>query len=112
MINNDILKLAKNCIEDKKGRNVQILDVSSISCETDYFIIASCDNKLQLKAISEEIVFKLEEAGLKLRHQEGRSNSEWILIDFNELVIHLFEKDTRAFFNLERIWSDAKVLDL
>lgn len=105
-------KISYNALEDKKAIDITVLNISEVSDIADYFVIASATNANQLKAMAdnvEEILAK--NIGLKLKHIEGVQTKSWILMDFGDLVIHLFDEKDRAFYNLERIWGDAKFVD-
>lgn len=108
----EILKRIVNIIEDKKGEQTVVLDISEISSLADYFVISSANNINQLQAISDDLQELLEKEGLKINNVEGAKNSSWVLLDFTDIVIHLFTKEDRIFYNLERIWADAKQVEL
>lgn len=108
----EILKRIVNIIEDKKGEQTVVLDISEISSLADYFVISSANNINQLQAISDDLQELLEKEGLKINKVEGAKNSSWVLLDFTDIVIHLFTKEDRIFYNLERIWADAKHVEL
>ena len=108
----EILKRIVNIIEDKKGEQTVVLDISEISSLADYFVISSANNINQLQAISDDLQELLEKEGLKINKVEGAKNSGWVLLDFTDIVIHLFTKEDRIFYNLERIWADAKQVEL
>lgn len=108
----EILKKIVDIIEDKKGEQTVVLDISEISSLADYFVISSANNINQLQAISDDLQELLEKEGLKINKVEGAKNSSWVLLDFTDIVIHLFTKEDRIFYNLERIWADAKQVEL
>lgn len=93
--------------------DIKIINISRISPLADYFIVASANNSSQLKAIAEEVEEKLfKEAGISKKHSEGTQTKSWILLDFGDIVIHLFNKEDREFYNIERIWADADFIDV
>ena len=102
MENNTFLQKIMNILEEKKASDIIALDISEISTLADYFILASADNARQLDAL-EDAVVQLD--GL---HKEGESSSGWILMDYRDIVVHLFTKEQREYYDLEKIWSDAK----
>lgn len=108
----EILKRIVDIIEDKKGEQTVVLDISEISSLAYYFVISSANNINQLQAISDDLQELLEKEGLKINKVEGAKNSSWVLLDFTDIVIHLFTKEDRIFYNLERIWADAKQVEL
>ena len=114
-IENELFNMAKEAyyiLDDKFGKDIAILDISNISVMADYFIIATAGSSAQLKAMTDAVDQKLFNLGLRLRHLEGTSASGWVLMDFGSIIVHLFEKDQRDFYNLERIWADANELDI
>lgn len=95
-------------LEDKKATDISVLDISKLSVMADYFIIGSGANKNQIRAMIEEIREKLGRAGIEASHIEGTEASGWILLDYRDIIIHIFDAESRAFYDLERIWSDAE----
>ena len=108
----EYLKLARNAIEDKKGEKIKVLDITGLSPIADYFIIATGSNSNQLHAIRDNVTEKLSAAGLHYKQIEGYRNANWILMDYGDFMIHLFTDEAREFYNLERIWNDAKIADI
>ncbi|MCR4923563.1 MAG: ribosome silencing factor [Lachnospiraceae bacterium] len=103
-----LISIALKAIDDKKGKDVVVLDIKDISILADYFIIASCMNKNQTEAMVEEIIEKLHKEEINIRAMEGRSDSGWILMDYQDVIIHIFDEESRSFYDLERIWGDSK----
>ena len=101
------VKAAFKAIDDKFGYDCVILDVSGVSIMADYFMIATANSPSQLKAITDEVETRLHALGIRLRHSEGVQSARWILLDFGGLVVHLFCKEDREYYRLERIWGDA-----
>jgi ribosome-associated protein len=108
---NDAIKIALKAIDDKKGAAVAALDISEIASFADYFLLCTGDSARQNQAIADEIELKLKAHGLRASHIEGYANAEWILMDYSDLVVHIFSKNARAFYDLERLWRDGKKLD-
>ncbi len=104
--------IAYRALEDKKGEDIRILDISNVSIIADYFVIASGSNTNQLLAMCDDVQEKLHKAGLDLRQMEGNRSSSWILLDYGDIIIHLFSRDDRLFYDLERIWGDGKEIDI
>ena len=100
-------KIAKNALEDKKAENIKILSLNGLSSVADVFVIASGNNINQIRAMADYVEEKLFEKGIQLHHSEGYQSGDWILLDFNGIVVHLFIKDKRDFYDLDRIWADA-----
>ncbi len=112
MDNKSILKAAYDAIADKKGENTRIIDISEVSVIADYFIVTNGNNASQVQAIADNVEEKMLEAGLKLNQIEGYNTSSWILMDFSNIIVHVFSKEDRFFYDLERIWSDGKSIDI
>ncbi len=105
-------RLAADAAEDKKARDVVILDIRGLSVIADYFVICSANSRTQVQAIADGVRDKLEERGLRCRGMEGKDEAKWILIDFGDVVIHVFTEEERDFFNIERLWGDAPRLSV
>ncbi len=103
---------ASELIFEKKGYDVNILDLSKITSFTDYFVICSADSDTQVKAISDEVERKLREQGVNSWHREGYDSLSWVLLDYVDVVVHIFKKDSRLFYNLEKLWGDAPVIEV
>ena len=109
MINTlDAVKIARDALEDKKGEDIKVLDIKGLSNVADCFVIASGNNPNQLRAMADEVEEKLFKEGYKLHHSEGYTGGTWILLDFGNLLVHLFNKSEREFYSLDRVWGDAK----
>lgn len=104
----DAAKIAQEALEDKKAEDIKVLDLIGLSNIADYFVIASGNNANQLRAMADQVEEKLLKAGFKLNHSEGYQGGTWILLDFGSLLVHLFNKEERTFYSLERVWGDAK----
>lgn len=103
--------IAVNALEDKKAEDIRILDISEISTIADYFIIANGTNKSQIQAIADNISEILGRAGVTMRQIEGYQNANWVLMDFQDVIIHIFDKENRLFYDLERIWRDGVLIE-
>ena len=108
----EMAKLAYDALADKKAENIQIIDISEVSVIADYFIIADGSNPNQLQAMQDAVDEALYKAGYKVKQVEGNQRSSWILMDYNDIVVHIFSKDDRLFYDLERVWRDGKQIDL
>ena len=113
---NDIketVKLAYQALEDKKASDITIIDISSLSVVADYFIIASADNIRQTGALADNVEEVLGKSGILPKQIEGRSTGNWILMDYYDVIIHVFDKENRLFYDIERIWKDGrKIVDI
>lgn len=98
-------------LDSKKAINIRILDVSKVSTFTNYFIICSGANAKHIQTLSDEVLKKLSELGIRPSHVEGHQHAEWILMDYFDFIIHVFSIEAREFYELERLWADATEVD-
>ncbi len=103
MTDENILKIAVKAIDSKLGENIKVIKIDELTILADYFIIANGNSNTQVKAIADEVEFKLSEAGLEPHRTEGYQGASWIVLDYVDVVIHIFHKDTRDFYDLERL---------
>jgi ribosome-associated protein len=108
----EVLKIAVKAVDDKKAIDIVVMDISAVASFADYFLLCSGDSSRQLHAIADEVEAKLAAKGYRSAHVEGYNNAEWILLDYVDLVIHVFSRKARAYYDLERLWRDAKTLDV
>lgn len=105
-----IVDIAVRAAEDKKAMDITILDISEVSVITDYFIICSGRSSTQVKAIVEHVQEVLEAAGVVTLRREGFREGGWVLLDYGDVIIHVFRESERQFYKLERLWGDARVV--
>ena len=111
MTNVESKELTDNIVEliqSKKGYDIKILDLRELSAMSDYFIICSGSVNVQVKAIADEVDKKLRKEGIKCYHKEGYNSLNWVLLDYFDVVVHIFKEESREFYNLEKLWGDAK----
>jgi ribosome-associated protein len=108
----DALRIALKAADDKKASDLVALDISSIASFANYFLLCSGDSSRQIQAIADELEEKLRAHGLRPTHIEGYRNAEWVLMDYIDLVVHVFSRKARAYYDLERLWRDGKRLDV
>ena len=104
-------KIAYDALANKKGENIKIIGISEVSPIADYFIIADGANQNQLQAMCDAVDEELYKAGCELKQTEGNRNSTWILMDYGDIIVHVFSKEDRLFYDLERIWKDGVEID-
>jgi ribosome-associated protein len=104
----ELVKKAVAALDDKKAEDIKVIDIREISTIADYFIIASGSNQNQLTAMQDAVDEELHKAGVHVKQIEGNRNSTWILMDYEDIIVHLFSKQDRLFYDLERIWRDGK----
>ena len=108
----DLVKKIVEALEDKKAEDITVLDIGEVSSIADYFIIANGTNQNQLQAMRDAADEALYKAGVKVQQIEGNQSSTWILMDYGDIIIHIFSKEDRLFYDLERTWRDGKVVDV
>lgn len=111
MTSKEITKIAIDALEEKKASDIRVIDISEVSVMADYFIIASGSNRNQVQALSDNVEEMLDKNDVKPRQIEGYQTANWILMDFNDIIVHVFNEEDRMFYNLEKIWLDGKVVD-
>jgi ribosome-associated protein len=107
----EALRLALTAFEDKKAFDIVLLDISKVASFASYFLMCSGDSSRQIQAIADEVEIKLKENGIRPNHVEGYRHAEWVLMDYVDIVVHIFSKSARAYYDLERLWRDGKRLD-
>lgn len=105
-------KIAISALEEKKSEDIKLIDISKVTVIADYFIIASGSNKSQIQALCDNVSEKLEKAGYMVKQIEGYSTANWVLMDFGDVIIHIFDKENRLLYDLERIWRDGKLISI
>ncbi|HJB90218.1 MAG TPA: ribosome silencing factor [Candidatus Eisenbergiella merdigallinarum] len=101
-------KMAVDALEAKKGEDICIIDISGVSVLADYFLIANGNNKNQVQALIDHVEETLGKAGFSPRSVEGYQTANWILMDYGDVIVHVFDRQNRLFYDLERIWRDGK----
>lgn len=104
----DMARIAYQALSEKKGEDIKIIDINGISVLADYFIIANGNSNSQVNALVDNVEEQLHKAGYQLKQREGQSNVNWVLLDFGDIIVHVFDKENRLFYNLERIWKDGR----
>lgn len=110
-ISKNMAKMAVEALEDRKGEDIHVIDISEISTLADYFIIASGTNINQVQALADNVQEILGRAGFDTKNVEGYESGKWILLDFGDIIVHVFDSENRLFYDLERIWRDGKLID-
>lgn len=107
----EMTKIACKALEDKKAEDIRVIDISGVSVLADYFIIANGNNENQVKALVDNVQEELFKAGHEAKQVEGYRSANWILLDYGDIIVHVFSKEDRLFYDLERIWRDGKTID-
>ena len=104
----DMVRIVYDALDEKLGEDIEILKIDEISVIADYLVIANGRNQNQLNAMIDLVDEKMAEAGYHSKRIEGNKNSTWVLMDFGDVIVHVFSKEDRLFYDLERIWKDGK----
>ncbi|HEY4390592.1 MAG TPA: ribosome silencing factor [Paenibacillus sp.] len=107
----ELMNAAYEAADDKKAMNIVVLDLNEISLIADYFIICHGNSDTQVQAIATEVRKRAQELGANIRGIEGMDSARWVLMDLGDVVVHVFHRDEREYYNIERLWSDAKVVE-
>lgn len=105
-------KLAYEALDDRKGEDIKVIDISKVSTIADYFIIANGSNSNQVSALVDSVEDKLAKEGFYAKQREGVGLGSWVLLDFGEIIVHVFDKENRLFYDLERVWRDGVSVDV
>ncbi len=112
LINKELSIFIAECMFERKALDVKIMDVSAITSMADYFVICSSESDPQTKAIMDNIRDRLRDEGVKASHIEGAEQLRWVLMDYLSILVHVFHKDTRDYYGIERLWADAEIIEV
>ncbi len=107
----EMVRIVYRALEDKKGEDICVIDISGISPLADYFVITSGSSDSQVKALVDNVEEKMHIAGHSQIQREGLKTGNWVLLDYGDVVVHVFDKENREFYHLERIWNDGKRIE-
>ena len=108
----NMVKIAYDALDDKLAEDIKIIDIRNISVLADYFIIADGNNKNQVQAMVDNVDETLGRAGYEAKQMEGYATANWVLLDYSDIIVHVFDEENRLFYDLERIWRDGKTISL
>lgn len=108
----EMAKIAYKALNDKKGEDIKIIDIGGISVMADYFLIANGNSDNQVRALVDNVEEEMQKAGYYVKQREGYGSGSWVLMDFGDIIVHIFDKENRLFYDLERIWRDGKMIDI
>ena len=111
MVSLELAKKAANILDNKKAMNISIIGIRDISVLADYFVIATGTSSTHVKALSDEVEFQLKEEGATTGHVEGYRSNSWVLLDYGNVIIHIFTEESRQFYDLDRLWQDGEKVD-
>jgi ribosome-associated protein len=104
----EIIKL----LDEKKAKDINVLNIKNVSFLSDYFVLCTGTSNVQIKAIADNVEKKLKEKGIFFINKEGYRSAQWILLDYGSVIVHIFDKELRTFYNLERLWLDAEEVNI
>lgn len=104
--------MAAKAISSKKGLDIQVIEIRDISVIADYMVIATGTSSTHVKALADEVEYRLDKAGISVSHIEGYRSNSWILLDYVDVIVNVFSDEAREFYDLDRLWQDGKPVDL
>ena len=104
--------LAVKALDGKKGLDIQVIEISDISVLADYMVIATGSSPTHVKALADEVEYQLDKQGVSVSHIEGYRSNTWILLDYVDVIVNVFDEEAREFYDLDRMWQDGKPVDL
>lgn len=99
-------------LSSKLGQDIKVLEIADVTVIADYMVIATGRSSTQVKALADEVEFKMSEKGIEPSHIEGHRSNSWILLDYTDIIVNVFNEEAREFYDLDRLWQDGKELDL
>ena len=112
MTSRQLVQLIVRTLDEKKAQNIEVIQIGDLSILGEYFVIADTDNATHVKSLVEELEFQAKQRGILPRLIEKDSGSSWIVLDYQEVIVHIFHKKTREFYDLERLWADGKRIEV
>ena len=106
------IRIAVKALDSKRAENIQVLKVRDLTILGDYFVIAHGNSTTQTRALAEEVEFQLSQQGIEPHHREGMNGSNWYILDYTDVIVHVFYEETREFYRLEQLWADAEQVDI
>ena len=108
----EMARIAYDALSDKKGEDIKIIDIAGVSVLADYFLVANGNSDSQVNALVDNVEEQLHKAGYPLKQREGQASGKWVLLDFGDIIVHVFDKENRLLYDLERIWKDGKNVEI
>ncbi|MCI5656899.1 MAG: ribosome silencing factor [Candidatus Pseudoruminococcus sp.] len=105
-------KMAVKALDSKKALDIKVIKIKDISAIADYFVIATGTSSTHVKALADEVEAQLDESGISVSHVEGYRSNSWILLDYVDVVVHVFSDEAREYYDLERLWQDGEIIDI
>ncbi|MGI5958256.1 MAG: ribosome silencing factor [Massiliimalia sp.] len=108
----EVVKQVVKTLDDKKAENIDVLRIGDLTIMADYFVIASTTNSTHVKSLVDEVEYQLKEQGVAPLRIEGYQYANWVILDYGDVVVHIFHEETRNYYNLDRLWSDGEQVDI
>ena len=112
MTSKEVVKIAVEALDSKKTEDIKVVKVEGLTSITDYFVIATANSTTQVKAAADEVEFKLKQQEVEPNKIDGYQNAEWIALDYFQVIVHVFNRDTREFYSLEKLWRDGEIVNI
>lgn len=112
MTQDEMIMTIVKTLDSKKAEDIKVIKIGDLTIIADYFVIANGTSSTQTRALADEVEFKLKENGIEPTRIQGNNGSNWIILDYSDIVVHVFYKETRDFYSLERLWRDGEVVDI
>lgn len=112
MTANEVIEISVKALDSKRAENIRVIGIRDLTVIADYFVIANGTSTTQTKALADEVEYQLKEKGRTPQRIEGYQGANWIVLDYGDVVVHVFYKETRQFYDLERLWSDGENIDI
>lgn len=109
---NEKLSTIVKALDSKRAEDIRVIEIGDLTIVADYFVIANGTSSTQTKALAEEVEFKMSQLGIEPNRTEGYQGATWVVLDYGDIIVHVFYKETRDHYNLERLWSDSKDIDV
>jgi len=112
MTDTEIAIIAIKALEEKQGIDIRTIDIENVSTLGHYFVVCEANSTTQVKALADSVEYQLSQVGIEPAHIEGYQTANWILMDYGQVMVHIFHKEQRQFYSLEKLWADGTVVDL
>lgn len=109
---NEMLSVILKAADDKKSFDINLLEVNKLTSLADYFVICSGNSDVQVKAICDEIEGQMDKLGYHVKNKEGHRQGRWTILDYKDIIVHVFHKEDREFYNLDKLWIDGEKIDI
>lgn len=106
------IKTIVKALYNKKAEDIKVIEITDLTIIADHFIITNGNSTTQTRALADEVDFRMSQLGINPTRTEGYNGSNWIVLDYSDIVVHVFYKETREFYQLERLWADGKMIDI